>query len=112
MDAERPVVSTVTGRHHPRDPTLTVYARWPWDPGMLTNELVKSELPKRERAFDPGDNGQGGRPKGWWVTPAQLDRLVRLLIDRFGACQLDTEDGTCLIGPGGEVIEDPQTQLI
>ena len=112
MADETPVVSTVTGRHHPRDPRLTVFARWPWEPTGIFNELVKSELPKRERAFDPGEPGSGGRPKGWWVTSAQIDRICELLHQRFGRVRLETDDGTVEIGEGGEIVEEEQVRLI
>ena len=113
MTEDIPVVSTISGRHHPRDPRLTVFVRWPWSPShQLFVELVKEQIPKGQRAFDPGEPGTGGRPKGWWVTPAQLDRMCDLLHERYGRVRLETEDGTLEIGEGGEVLEEQQQRLI
>lgn len=106
-DGDAPVVSTITLRHHPADARLTVWANWPYD--VLFGELVKSEIPKGERRFDPGELG---RPKGWWFHPSQLDRITELLHEKFGRVRLETEDGSMEIGEGGEVLEEEQARLI
>lgn len=105
-DDATPVVSTATRAHHPNAPDLTVWANWPFD--ELFGEVVKSEFPKGERRYSPGEFG---RPAGWWFTPGQMDRLVGLLADQFGRVRVVSEDGEVLVGPGGEVIEDEQQTL-
>ena len=99
-------VSTITGCHHPDNERLTVFFSWPFrDDHTETVAAVKDAL--EERRFSPGGVGQ---PKGWWTTPEELDRIVVILADTFKKVRLETEDGTLIMGPGGEIMDELDEQ--
>jgi hypothetical protein len=113
MADELPVVSLVSGRHHPRQPELTVFVNWPWSPsGLLFVDLVKRTIPARERAFDPGEKHVGGRPKGWWTSDRARPAMMKLLRDRFRMVKVIDNDETYIVDQNGEIHEDVQPRLI